>query len=94
MTNGLMTGHTGRFDLLIRQDRPEDPKRWAVVRSTQGLLTGFLILCAASAYQIVTKGDIGGGTVAVLIGLGGSAAGLAGYAHKKPDDPMPGGPTA
>ena len=53
------TGRTGRFEDLIRQDRPQDPKRWALIRGTQTVMGGFTVLCLAAAKQVLLgKGDI------------------------------------
>jgi len=82
------------FKDLIRQDRPQDPKRYAVVIASRGLLVGFLALVAADAVCIVCPSKtraLTAADVTLTLGIGASVAGLAGYAHKKPDDPLPGG---
>lgn len=90
-------GHTSRFDRLIRQDRPEDPKRYAIVRATQGLLVAFLLLVGADVVCMVSPTATRSLTtvaVTLTLGIGASVAGLAGYAHRKADDPIPGAPDA
>ena len=82
---------TGRFEDLIRQDRPQDPKRWALVRGTQTVMGGFILLCFASAKQVVTKGDIQQGVGVVLLGLAALLITGAVAAHHKPDEPVTGG---
>ena len=61
------TGRTGRFEDLIRQDRPQDPKRWALIRGTQTVMGGFSVLCLVAAGQVMNKGDIQQGVGVVLI---------------------------
>lgn len=80
------------FRSLIRQDRPEDPKRYALVRSTQALLVAFLSLVAADVACILfptNSRSLTAAAVTLTLGVGGSVAVLAGAAHKKPDDPLP-----
>ena len=74
-----------KFDNLIRQDKPEDPKRYAVVRSTQALIGGFILMCSAACYQIIKHLDIGDNTVKAILGLAFLVAALAGVSHAKPD---------
>jgi len=84
---------TGRFEDLIRQDRPQDPKRWALVRGTQTVMVGFLMLCGAAAYQIL-KGndhDIKQGVGVVLVSLATLLVGGTVAAHFKRDDQLPQG---
>jgi uncharacterized membrane protein len=81
----------GFLSRLVRTDYPEDPKRLVLILAALGLIGGFLALAIPAALRIYRTGDLGGGAVAALIGAGGPLAGLAGYAHKKPDDPIQGG---
>lgn len=85
-----------RFDRLIRQDRAEDPKRYAIVRATQGLLVAFVALVAADVACIIAPNanrKLTAAAVTLTLGVGGSVATLAGVAHRKPDDPpSPGDP--
>lgn len=79
-----------QFNNLIRQDRPEDPKRYAVVRSSQSLFSGFLLMCAASAYEVIKYKDIGDNTLKAVLGLAFILAALAGVTHAKTDtEPNP-----
>jgi len=76
---------------LIRQDRPQDPKRWALIRGTQAVMVGFLTLCGAAAYQIFKSQDhdIHQGVATVLISLAALLITGTVVAHHKPDDPLP-----
>lgn len=74
---------------LIRTDCPEDPKRLLLLLSGCALIIGFLSLAIPAGIHIHKYGDIGSGAVGALICTAGPLAGLAGYAHKKPDDPSP-----
>ena len=76
----------GFLSRLIRQDTPEDPKRLVLILSALGLIVGFLVLAVPAAVKIYQTGDLGGGAVAALLGASGPLAGLAGFAHKKPDE--------
>lgn len=82
------TGRTGRFEDLIRQDRPQDPKRWALIRGTQTVMGGFTVLCLAAAYQVFKSDDIKQGVGVVLIALATLLVGGAVAAHHKADDPL------
>ena len=88
-TNTPTTGRTGRFEDLIRQDRPQDPKRWALVRGTQTVMVGFILLCLAGAKQVITKGDIEQGVGVVLVSLAALLITGTVAAHRKADDPIP-----
>ena len=83
-------GHIGLLTRLIRQDLPEDPKRLVLLASAAGLILGFLFLAVPAAIRILKTGDLGGGAVGALLGTSGPLAGLAGWAHKKPDDAIGG----
>ena len=86
------TGRTGRFEDLIRQDRPQDPKRWALIRGTQTVMGGFTVLCLAAAKQVLLgKGDIQQGVGVVLVSLATLLVGGTVLAHRKPDEQLPGG---
>lgn len=85
------------FLRLVRQDRPEDPKRYALVRATQTLLSAFGALVFADVVAIVfptTTRTLTTAAVALTLGVGSSVAILAGAAHRKPDDPIPPDPTS
>jgi hypothetical protein len=89
-----VAGNLSRLDRLIRQDQPEDPKRYAVLRATQGLLLAFVALVAADVVCIVAPTSartLTAAAVTLTLGVGASVATLAGVAHKKPDDVLPGG---
>ena len=78
-----------RFENLIRQDRPQDPKRWGLIRGTQAVIAGFSLLCASAAIQVLKSGDIQQGVGVVLVALAGLLVGGTVAAHRKPDDPLP-----
>ena len=81
----------GWISRLIRLDFPEDPKRLQLLLSVTCLVLGFLALAVPCAVRIWRTGDLGGGAVAALLGASGPLAGLAGWAHGKPDGPTPPG---
>ena len=99
------TGRTGQFlaycRILIsipefirnlsRQDRPEDPKRLAVIISASALALGFLIVVSVLARQGCSAKPIDSGLAAFAGSLALILSGLAGYVHRKPDDPLPPG---
>jgi hypothetical protein len=85
------TCRAARFENLIRQDRPQDPKRWALIRGTQTVIWGFSALCGAAAYQVVRSSDIKQGVGVVLVSLAALLVGGTVVAHHKPDDLLPGG---
>lgn len=58
-------------------------KRAVMVLASASLCVVFLALGLACAVRIWRKGDIGGGAVAVVLGVGGSVALLAGNAYRK-----------
>jgi ABC-type uncharacterized transport system permease subunit len=87
-----MPERSGRFEDLIRQDRPQDPKRWALVRGTQAVMAGFFVLCLSAAKQVWAKGDIQQGVGVVLISLAALLIGGTVAAHRKADDPIPPSP--
>jgi hypothetical protein len=74
---------------LVRQDKPEDPKRLVMLVSAGGLVMGWLKLAWAAAGQIQQGHDIASGVATTLGALALLIAGLAGYVHRKPDDPLP-----
>jgi hypothetical protein len=76
---------------LVRQDKPEDPKRLVMLVSAGGLVMGWLKLAWAAAGQIQQGHDIASGVATTLGALALLIAGLAGYVHRKPDDPLPPG---
>lgn len=86
-----MGDRTGRMEDLIRQDRPQDPKRWALIRGTQTVMGGFTVLCLAAAKQVLAKGDIQQGVGVVLVSLATLLVGGTVLAHHKPDEQLPGG---
>ena len=79
--------HMGFLSRLIRVDCSEDPKRFVLIVSACGLVLGLLVLAVPAGIQIYKHGDLGGGAVGALIAATGPLAGLAGFAHKKPDTP-------
>ena len=81
---GKLPGFLAR---LIRTDLPEDPKRLTLVFSAAGLTIGFLGMAFSAAHWIWVKGDLGGGAVGAIASTATFLAGLAGYAHTKPDAP-------
>ena len=89
MSNG---DRAGFFARLLRQDTPEDPKRLVLLVSAATLVVIALALVLPAAIWVGHHGDLGRGVVAVIIAVAGFLSGLAGYAHKKPDDQLPGGP--
>lgn len=102
MAGNGTTGRIGRFleplrslagfiHNLCRQDRPEDPKRLAVIISASALALGFLG-CVATISRLALVGKaLDNGLLTFAAGVGVTLGGLAGFVHRKPDDPMPGG---
>lgn len=80
-----MTGRTARLENLIRTDRPQDPKRWGLIRGTQTVMGGFALLCCAATYQVFKTDDIKQGVGTVLVSLAVLLTGGTVVAHFKPD---------
>jgi len=80
-----------RTDDLIRTDRPQDPKRWCLIRGTQAVIAGFLLMCIASVRTTAAGRDIQPGLGWVLVALATLLVGGTVVAHWKPDDPQPPG---
>lgn len=77
------------FENLIRQDKPQDPKRLVLLANGATLITGFLALVVPSARWIWQHGDLGQGAGWALLTLAGGLAGHSIFTFKKPDDPCP-----
>ena len=75
-------------------DRPQDPKRWGLIRGTQTVMAGFSALCLAAVIQVFRADDIKQGVGVVLVSLAVLLVGGTVGAHFKKDDPMTGGPDA
>ena len=73
---------------LSRQDRPEDPKRLAVIVSSAALAAGFLILIGTISRLALIGKPLDGGLLTFTAGVGVTLGGLAGYVHRKPDSPL------
>ena len=76
---------------LVRQDRPEDPKRLAVVVAVLTLAIGYLGVASAVVYQIFKSNGLGPGLTAALIATAGPLGAMVYGVHRKADDNLPGG---
>ena len=76
---------------LSRQDRPEDPKRLAVIISASALAAGFLILIGTISRLAFLGKPLDNGLLTFTAGVGVTLGGLAGYVHRKPDEVLPPG---
>jgi len=74
---------------LIRQDCPEDPKRLGIIVATAALALGFLVCTATISIQAFRSKPLDNGLLTFTAGVGITLGGLAGAAHRKPDDPLP-----
>jgi hypothetical protein len=80
---------TGFLCRLVRQDCPEDPKRLGIIVATAALALGFLICTATISIQAFRAKPLDNGLLTFTAGVGLTLGGLAGAAHRKPDDPLP-----